>query len=287
MQNRGSNMNLEKIQSKDQRPLISCFVIIVSHSRPSRHTLPRGTVRRCFSIGRKPLPRTTRLYGCTGLLHCYTLPKRPRCTVASFMLPKRDASSSPKRPAGERKKRRRRSRRKTAFVPPTGTPVHLNRPACAEIEMVPLRDQEAMPKLKKKARGKKSYVKPSVTPEVVDNIDVKCNAIRCKLACCTYLLLEVNAAEMCEIILNTRRSYARHHHNKMGKAYLSMEINMLHLETKHPFRKLKLDPYFWRHRGKHRGCAWCNKVTDSSCEWWGQVSIKSASAETVTTLPQR
>ena len=180
-------MNLEKIQSKDQRPLISCFVIIVSHSRPSRHTLPRGTVRRCFSIGRKPLPRTTRLYGCTGLLHCYTLPKRPRCTVASFMLPKRDASSSPKRPAGERKKGKRRRKPKTAFVPAAEPPVDLDRPDYPTVKQVELRDEKAMPKLKKTPRGRKPYVKPSLSPEVVETFHAKCTARTCMLDCCRHL----------------------------------------------------------------------------------------------------
>ena len=208
MQNRGSNMNLEKIQSKDERTLISCFVIIVRHTRPSRHTLPPHTAH-CAPWRKPPPPPATRLYGCTGFLHYHTLPKRSRRTVTSFMPPKRDASSSPKRPAGATTKRRRRSRKKkTAFVPPAQPPVDLTRPAYVEIEMVPLRNEKAMPKLKKPLRGTKAYVKPSVSPEIVENFNVKCDASTCQLACCRYLLLEENAAEMREVILNTRRCFS-------------------------------------------------------------------------------
>ena len=72
-------MNLEKIQSKDKRTLISCFVIIVRHTiPPSPHTLlhSQGTVHRCFSMAteaspprdqaRVPCTRMSLLHGCRG-----------------------------------------------------------------------------------------------------------------------------------------------------------------------------------------------------------------------------
>ena len=76
-------MNLEKIQSKDKRTLISCFVIIVRHTiPPSPHTLlhSQGTVHRCFSMAteaspprdqaRVPCTRRSLLHGCRGT--CWT-----------------------------------------------------------------------------------------------------------------------------------------------------------------------------------------------------------------------
>ena len=64
-------MNLEKIQSKDQRPLISCFVIIVSHSRP----LPTHNPAHCAPLlqhwAEAPPPhnQAIRLHRLAALIH--------------------------------------------------------------------------------------------------------------------------------------------------------------------------------------------------------------------------
>ena len=108
---------MEKIQSKDKRTLISCFVIIVSHTRPPLppHTPP--LTGHCAPLlqhgGGSPRPRDHERTPCgyRSLLHGYDLPKRPRRIVASFMPPKRsDSLSTPKHPISEKKKRKNRRR---------------------------------------------------------------------------------------------------------------------------------------------------------------------------------
>ena len=134
----------------------------VTLAPPATHS-PAALCDAASALGGSP-PPTTRLYGCTGLLHCYTLPKRPRRTVASFMPPKRDASSSPKRPAGERKKGKRRRKPKTAFVPAAEPPLDLDRPDYATVKQVELRDEKAMPKLRLRRMPRRSSRPPRNLP---------------------------------------------------------------------------------------------------------------------------